>query len=90
MRIKASILFVFLFLLSNLQLVAQCAMCKTSLESDLNEGGSIANGINTGILFLMAIPYLLLMIGGYFFFKKRVDAKLKSWKDKFFPAKAVK
>ncbi len=63
---------------------AQCAMCRATSESDLSEGGSIAKGLNTGILYLMAVPYLILMIGGYFFFKKPIDAKLKQWKNKFF------
>ena len=67
--------------------VAQCSMCKTTAESDLNNGGSIATGLNTGILYLMSVPYLVLMIGGYFFFKKPIDAKIKSWKEKYFPAK---
>ena len=62
-------------------------MCKTTAESDLHNGGSIANGLNTGILYLMSIPYLVLMIGGYFFFKKPIDAKVKGWKEKYFPAK---
>jgi hypothetical protein len=65
-------------------------MCKTSLESDLNNGGSIANGLNTGILYLMAIPYLVLMTGGYFFFRKQIDARVKLWWDKYFPAKTTK
>jgi hypothetical protein len=64
-------------------------MCKTSVESDLDSGGSIANGLNTGILYLMAIPYLVLMIGGYFFFKKQVDAKLKFLWNKYFPSKEL-
>ncbi|HEX8516472.1 MAG TPA: hypothetical protein VF868_09760 [Bacteroidia bacterium] len=63
-------------------------MCKTSVESDLdNGGGSIANGLNTGILYLMAIPYIVMMIGGYFFFRKQIDAKVKVWWGKYFPAK---
>ena len=62
-------------------------MCKTTAESDLNDGGSIANGLNTGILYLMAIPYVILMIGGYFFFKKPIDSKIKTWKNKYFPVK---
>jgi hypothetical protein len=73
-----------------MQSIAQCAMCKTSLESDMNNGGSIANGLNSGILYLMAIPYLILMTGGYFFFKKQVDAKVKMLWNKYFPAKANK
>ncbi|MBA3971089.1 MAG: hypothetical protein H0X46_02920 [Bacteroidetes bacterium] len=76
-----------LLLVSNGQAVAQCAMCKTSVESDLNSGGSIGRELNTGILYLMAIPYIILMIGGYFFFKKPIDAKVKAWKEKRFPSK---
>jgi hypothetical protein len=62
-------------------------MCRTTAESDLNSGGSIAKGLNTGILYLMAVPYLVIMTAGYFFFKKPIYAKLKIWKQKFFPAK---
>ena len=70
-----------------LEITAQCAMCRTSAESDLNTGGSIAKGLNTGILYLMAVPYLALMIGGYFFFKKPIDTKIKALKNKYFPVK---
>ncbi len=66
---------------------AQCAMCKSSVESDLAAGGSIGGGLNTGILYLMAIPYVILMTGAYFFFKKPIDAKIKIWRDKHFPSK---
>ena len=68
-------------------LAAQCAMCRTTAESDLTAGGSIAKGLNTGILYLMAVPYLALIIGGYFFFKKPIDAKIKTIKNKYFPSK---
>jgi hypothetical protein len=40
---------------------AQCAMCKAVVESD----ASMAKGVNDGILYLMAIPYLLLIFIGY-------------------------
>ena len=62
---------------------AQCAMCKASAESDLKSGGSIARGLNTGILYLMAIPYIILMLGAYFFFRKQINARLKLWKEKY-------
>ncbi len=86
-HISLLVLFAFL-MLNHTSAVAQCAMCKATAESDLDGGGSIANGLNTGILYLMAVPYLILVIGGYFFFKKPIDAKLKAWKEKYFPAKA--
>jgi hypothetical protein len=79
-------LVVFLFL-SHAQTIAQCAMCKASVESDLNSGGSIGTKLNTGILYLMAIPYIILVGGAYLFFKKPIDEKIKAGKEKHFPRK---
>ena len=76
-----------LLFVNNAVTFAQCAMCKASVESDLKNGGSIGTGLNTGILYLMAIPYIILMVGGYFFFKKPIDEKIKAWKEKHFPSK---
>ncbi len=84
--IAFSVLFV-LLVVSNTNSFAQCAMCKASAESDLNNGGSIGKELNTGILYLMTLPYLIIMIGGYFFFKKQIDAKIIAWKNKHFPRK---
>ena len=36
---------------------AQCAMCRAVVESEA--GGRTAEGLNTGIVYLMAIPYIL-------------------------------
>lgn len=38
---------------------AQCVMCKAVAESGAKSGGA-GSGINTGILYIMAIPYVLL------------------------------
>ncbi|WP_431125712.1 hypothetical protein [Flagellimonas flava] len=43
---------------------AQCAMCRAVVESEAD--GKTAEGINNGIVYLMAIPYIL--IGGLFYF----------------------
>lgn len=84
------LLFIALILLVHSDAFAQCSMCRTSAESDLkNQKGSIARGLNTGILYLMAVPYLILMTGGYFFFKKPIDSRIKAWKEKRFPSKKV-
>ncbi|MBR9915692.1 MAG: hypothetical protein GYB32_12850 [Algicola sp.] len=37
--------------------VGQCAMCRAVLESE--ESQSTAEGVNDGIMYLMAIPYIL-------------------------------
>ena len=90
MKIKKYIpllILILVVLLCNTNSFAQCAMCKTSVESDLKTGGSIGKNLNTGIIYLMLIPYVILMTGGYFFFRKQINAKLKAWKNKYFPAK---
>ncbi|HET6228093.1 MAG TPA: hypothetical protein VFF27_17550 [Bacteroidia bacterium] len=83
---KKKIVYLFLlFILSNANTFAQgCAMCGKVAADDAKNGGTIAKGLNTGILFLMAFPYLILMTGAYFFFKKPIDAKLRGWKLKYF------
>jgi len=58
-----------LLLSIKLMVYSQCAMCKAVVESDLAAGGTAGKGINEGILYLMAIPYLLLGTVGYFIYK---------------------
>lgn len=47
---------------------AQCAMCRAVLESEGNV--EAAEGINNGIVYLMAIPYVLVAVLFYFVYKK--------------------
>lgn len=43
--------------------VAQCPMCKTSLEANRKDNANaVGNGINNGILYLLAMPFV--MVGG--------------------------
>lgn len=42
---------------------AQCSMCRAVLESE--EGQATAKGINDGIVYLMAVPYLLVGVVGF-------------------------
>jgi hypothetical protein len=49
---------------------AQCVMCKAVAE-DSAEAGGLGEGLNRGILYLMAAPYVLLGTLGYVFFRKR-------------------
>ena len=53
---------------------AQCAMCKRNAETGMQNGNSIIRGLNTGILYLMAIPYLALA----FIFREQIKALYKS------------
>jgi len=61
---QSLVLFFVLFLGLSLDMSwAQCSMCRAVLESE--EGQQTAKGINDGILYLMAIPYVLLGIVGW-------------------------
>ncbi len=57
---------------------AQCSMCKASVESSMGQKNSVAAGINKGILYLMAVPYLLLM----FIFRKQIVALWRNFRGK--------
>lgn len=65
------------FLVNPLDIDAQCAMCKqaaeTSMKSDPN---SLARSLNSGILYLMAVPYLMIV----FIFRKQI---VKLFRSKF-------
>lgn len=56
---------------------AQCPMCRMSAESNLENGGTEGAGLNTGILYLLALPYL--MIGGfaYVWYKNKKKVNLE-------------
>ena len=44
-------------------------MCKAVVETNLESGGSIGAGLNDGILYLMAMPYLSALIIGFFWYR---------------------
>ena len=69
-------LFSLVFLFISLSASAQCAMCRAVLESETDN--SMAEGVNNGIIYLAAIPYLLM--GGliWFIYKSRKKAKRTS------------
>lgn len=60
--------FVVAFILVPLVSEAQCAMCRAVLESEGNT--TTAEGINNGIVYLMAIPYVAIGVLFYFVYKK--------------------
>jgi len=63
-------LFVFLFTASTAGW-SQCAMCKAVVESDMENGGTTAAGLNSGILYLMVFPYLLIATIGFFYYRHK-------------------
>lgn len=68
--IKIGALLVLAMVFIEHQAVAQCVMCKAVAE-DSAEAGGLGEGLNRGILYLMAVPYVLLGALGYIFFRKK-------------------
>jgi len=60
--------------------LAQCAMCRAVAEDAVDENGfGIAAGLNSGIVFLMGIPYILLAVLFLVFFRKQIGGFWKSF-----------
>jgi hypothetical protein len=64
------------FLLIEVESNAQCAMCRTTLENNVSNGDiGIAAGINFGILYLFAAPYLIISLIAFFWYRTSKNAK---------------
>ncbi|GAB3335137.1 hypothetical protein GCM10027429_17180 [Marivirga atlantica] len=77
MKKLLSLLILFLFTLTQ-ELMAQCAMCRATVENNVSNGeAGIANGLNIGILYLFATPYLVIAIIGYLWYRQSKKQKVK-------------
>ncbi|MCU0423853.1 MAG: hypothetical protein MUC81_13685 [Bacteroidia bacterium] len=52
-----------------------CPMCKTSLEEARKNGSMVGNTLNDGILYLLALPYIIVGTLGFIWYKKTRAAK---------------
>jgi len=68
---KINLIFLLLIFFA-IKLNAQCAMCKAAVEANLKDGGNAGAGLNQGILYLMAMPYIaMLLFGAFYYLQKR-------------------
>ncbi|WP_240663211.1 hypothetical protein [Mucilaginibacter limnophilus] len=49
---------------------AQCAACAASVETNAKNGNHETAGLNNGIMYLLAMPYLAVAIVGFIWYKK--------------------
>ncbi|MFN3587816.1 MAG: hypothetical protein ACK4UP_00435 [Spirosomataceae bacterium] len=64
------IIVLFLLLGTMMDVAAQCAMCRATVGSNLSEGrGVIGTGINFGIVYLLSMPYLLVLIVAFLWYR---------------------
>ena len=60
----------------------QCAMCKAVVETNLESGDTKGLGLNNGILYLMAIPYIAALVFAILYYiqnKKSNPSLLNNW-----------
>jgi hypothetical protein len=78
-RITTLLAFAWIFVMVNTGNVqAQCAMCKASVETNVNvDGIGFAAKLNTGILYLFVMPYLLAIVIGVMWYRKSREQRRK-------------
>jgi hypothetical protein len=74
MKKRITVLFFILSLFFSLNVGAQCAMCRAALGG--KENNVQAQAVNDGIVYLMAIPYILVAGIGYGVYRIRKNKKL--------------
>jgi hypothetical protein len=68
--LRIVLVFGVVMLLVTPDLMAQCAMCRGTVESTVSNGRSvIASELNFGILYLLVIPYLIVATIGYLWYR---------------------
>ena len=68
--IKIALVALVLSLVVSPDLMAQCAMCRSVVESTISNGRStVASDLNFGIVYLLAAPYLLVAAVAYLWYR---------------------
>ena len=85
--IKKTLYLLIFFITTSLELYSQgCSMCRGIVESDANSGGTgISSSINSGIVYLFTSTYILIIVGGVFWYyrsKKHVKEAENKYKIK--------
>lgn len=71
--IKLGILIVILFYVT-IDISAQCPMCRAAASTNLANGGTEGKGLNTGILYMLALPYAIVATLGFLWWKNRKNS----------------
>ncbi|NDK54569.1 hypothetical protein GWO68_01450 [Pontibacter sp. BT213] len=59
---------------------SQCAMCRATVESNVGTGSKepeseVGKGLNTGILYLLTIPYIMVATVGFLWYRSNKKNK---------------
>ena len=68
-NIQGLLTFIFIFFL-HFSVRAQCAMCRATVENSISaDSNSFAASLNAGILYLFVMPYLLVALIAFFWYR---------------------
>ena len=70
-KLNTILIVIALLFLVGVETYAQCPMCRIAAESNLENGGSAGKGLNTGILYMLTLPYLLVGVIAFVWYKNR-------------------
>ena len=77
MKVVSNFILFFILIIFQLQSFSQgCSTCRAQIINSTKDDLTIGNGLNTGILFLMIFPYIIL----FFLFRKQIFNIYKSFK----------
>ncbi len=71
------ILTILIFIINN-ESFSQCAMCKVVVESNIKNGMDYGKGLNSGILYLMSIPYIIVLLFVSYFYRNKIKKFIKN------------
>ncbi|NNF35425.1 MAG: hypothetical protein HKN68_15045 [Saprospiraceae bacterium] len=77
---KWAILFLLILVMTTIpfaEAISQCPMCRMAAESNLEHGGTEGKGLNTGILYMLSLPYLLVLTIGIIWYRNRKLSQLE-------------
>lgn len=68
-------------LLSVSDVYAQCAMCRAGVQTSISSGGGIGAGLNAGIIYLGVIPYLVIGLLAFVWYRnaRRLSVRQKGY-----------
>lgn len=78
MRLKALFITLFLALSAGADVWAQCSMCRAVTNSNMQNDDFVGTGLNPAIIYLMILPYVLLSVIAFVFFRKQIIQRLRS------------
>ncbi|AFM04399.1 hypothetical protein Fleli_2015 [Bernardetia litoralis DSM 6794] len=66
------VVMIFTFTFGIIDADAQCAMCRATVETNYSNGdGGASTRLNSGILYLLCMPYLLIGTVAFFWYRKK-------------------